>query len=490
MSQKSVLKKLASETAIYGVSTILARFINFLFISLYTHYLTTSAYGVLTEFLAYIAVFQVVLVMGLETGCFRYANKEEGASDTVFSNALVSVSVVTSILLLVLVLFGKPLSIAMGYQGYYMCYVYIGIILAVDTFTSILFAKLRFEYRAWKFASFKTIKILTETISNIVLFLFLPKYALTNPDSFIFKLVSPTPDFSYPIFAIFMSCVVLFLLFIPDILKLKIVFDKKSWYGLMGYSLPLMIAGLPGVINDFLDRILFRFFNMDESQWRSDLGVYQAGVKIAVIMSLFVQMFRYAAEPFFFARAKENKSKELYAKIMEYFVGFCMLIFLGVILYIDIIKLVIGIDFRVGMEIVPIMLLSYVMLGMIFNVSMWYKLSDHSRYAIYITLAGLVVTSVINVLFLPKYSYWAAAWGHFFSYLVMLIISVSMGNKYYKIPYKWSRILTTIAVAVAIYGISLLLPGDMPLGIKLAIHTLLIFVYIFIYYLREKIKIK
>ena len=348
MDNKKAIKKLAGETAIYGMSTILARCINFLFLPLYTYYLSTTDYGVLTEFMAYIAVFQVVLVLGLETGCFRFANKEGNNPNSVFSNALITVAGTSFLFLLVMVLFGRGLSENMGYAGYYNCYIYIGVILFLDSFTAILFARLRFLSSAWKFAVIKTIKILTETGTNLLLFLWLPKYALSHPDTYILNFVSASPDFSYPVFSIFISCIVAFVFFIPDLLKFKFSFDRSMWGGLMKYSLPLMIAGLPGVINDFLDRILFRFFNVDDTLWRSDLGIYQAAVKIAVIMSLFVQMFRFAAEPFFFSRAKEKGSKELYAKVMEYFVAFCMLVFLGIVFYIDVIEMIVGRDFRVG----------------------------------------------------------------------------------------------------------------------------------------------
>lgn len=435
-------------------------------------------------------MFQVLLVMGLETGCFRYANKEGYEPQSVFSNAILSVSIISLLFLLIMIFFGGPISKVMGYEGYYICYVYIGVILAIDSVTAIFFAKLRYELKAWKFAIFKTIKILTETGTNLLLFLWLPHYATTHPDTFILKLVSPTPDFSYPVFAICVSCLVALLLFLPDIIKFKFKFDFKVWKNLLWYSLPLMVAGLPGVINDFLDRILFRFFNINDALWRSDLGVYQAAVKVAVIMSLFVQMFRFAAEPFFFSKAKEKGSKELYAKVMEYFVAFCMFIFLGIVFYIDIIEYIVGRDFRVGMDIVPIMLLSYVMLGMLFNVSMWYKLSDKSSYAIYITISGLIVTALINVFFLPLYSYWAAAWGHFMSYFVMLVISVLLGNKYYKIPYKWGKIFFIIALALVLYGVSLFIPDSFNIVAALAIKSALIVLYLAIYYFTQIKKVR
>ena len=221
------------------------------------------------------------------------------------------------------------------------------------------------------------------------------------------------------------------------------------------------------------------------------LGLYQAAVKLAVIMNLFIQMFRYAAEPFFFRRSREKDSRELYASVQEYFTAFCGLVFLGVILYIDVVALILGPQFRSAVGVVPIMLLSYMILGMLFNVSMWYKLSGKTNMAIWITLSGLVITAIVIVLFMPKYSYWAAAFGHLASYVVMFAISSILGAKYYPIPYRWSRLGCIILLMGTIYGASLLIDsrffasailssGDStiwPLVSKLSIHTLLIAAY-------------
>ena len=478
MGMRQILGKLAGQTAIYGTSTIVARFLNYMLLPLYTYTLSTSDYGVLTEFMSYIAVLQVLLTLGLETGCFRFANKEGYEPRKVFSGAILAVSAVSAVFLLLMILFGKSLAVRMGYGGYWNIYIYIGVILFADCFTAILFAKLRCESKAWKFAVFKTVKILTEAGTNLLLFLWYPGYAAAHPDNLLSGLIPAVPDFSYPIFAIVVSCVVCFLLFIPDLLRLRLSSDGATLRKMLRYSLPLMVAGLPGVMNDFLDRILFRFFNVDDSLWRADLGVYQAGVKVAVIMSLFVQMFRFAAEPFFFSNTGQKDFKRVYASVMEYFVMFCMLIFLGVVFYLDVIELIVGRDFRAGMDIVPVMLLAYMMMGMLFNVSMWYKLSDRSSFAIYITLAGLVVTAVINICFLPVYSYHAAAWGHFASYLIMLVLSAVLGSKYYPIPYRWGRILSVIVFALLLYGAARVLPGSIPYGWTLALRTLLIGVYL------------
>ena len=481
------LKQLAGQTVIYGLSTILARIINFLFVPIYTRLLSPESYGVVTEFMAYIAVLQVVLVLGLETGCFRFANKEGVDPKKVYSNAFVTVFCISATFLALMIAFASPIASLLGYEGYQSCIMYMGGILALDAVTAILFAKLRQENKALKFAVFKTIKIITETAANLFLFLWFPKHV--DSARWLLHFISETPDFSYVIFAIFISCIVCGLLFIPDFAKLSFRLDSKLLRQMLAYSFPLMVAALPGVVNDFLDRILFRFFDTNADAWRSSLGLYQAAVKLAVIMNLFIQMFRYAAEPFFFRRAREKDSKELYASVQEYFTAFCGLVFLGVILYIDIIALILGPQFRSAVGIVPIMLLSYMILGMLFNVSMWYKLSGKTNMAIWITLSGLVVTAIVIILFMPKYSYWAAAFGHLASYVVMFAISSALGARYYPIPYRWGRLALILLIMGAVYGVSMIVDniifsgvalGHSPAGTviaKLAVHTVLIGLY-------------
>ena len=476
------LKQLAGETAIYGLSSILARVLNFLFVPIYTRMLTQVQYGVVAEMMAYIAILQVALVMGLETGCFRYANKEGADQGKVYSNALAAVLGLNTAFLAVIIAFSNSISAALGYEGFGAMISYIGGILFCDSVTAILFAKLRQDHKSVKFAVLKTIKILTETGANLLLFFAYPAFAAAHPANPLSGLVSPTPDFTYPIFSIFVSCILCLLLFVPDLLKFKWKLDGKVLKPMLAYSLPLMIAALPGVANDLLDRILFRYFDTASEAWRASLGVYQAAVKLAVIMNLFIQMFRYAAEPFFFQRARDKGSGELYATVMEYFTAFCALVFLGVIFYIDIISLLLGRDFRSGLGVVPIMLLSYMLLGMLFNVSMWYKLSGKTNMALWITLAGLVVTAVVNIVFMPKYSYWASAFGHLASYLTMFIISAVLGAKYYPIPYKWGRIFIILAAMGLVYAAGTLLdaklfPGDGLSIAKLALNTVLILAF-------------
>ncbi len=473
---------------IYGMSTILARIINFLFVPIYTRYLSPENYGVVTEFMAYIAVLQVLLVLGLETGCFRFANKEGVDSKKVYSSAFVTVFGVSAIFLALMLVFASPIASSLGYDGYGACIKYMGGVLALDAVTAILFAKLRQENKALKFATLKTIKIVTETAANFILFLWFPSHIDSAP--WLLNFIPASPDFSYVIFSIFISCIVCGLLFIPDFLKLSFSLDKKLTRQMLAYSLPLMVAALPGIMNDFLDRILFRYFDSDPDKWRDQLGLYQAAVKLAVIMNLFIQMFRYAAEPFFFRQSREKGSLKLYADVQEYFTAFCGLVFLGVILYIDIIALILGPQFREAVGIVPIMLLSYMLLGMLFNVSMWYKLSGKTNVAIWITLSGLAVTAIVIILFMPTYSYWAAAYGHLASYIVMFAISAILGAKYYPIPYRWGRLLMIFIYMGAAYGLSLLIDNMFfseftistatagQIVAKLGVHSLLILAYL------------
>lgn len=451
-----ILRKLAGETAIYGLSTILARMINFFFVPIYTRVLTQGSYGSYTEIMSYIAVLQVVLVLGLETGCFKFANgiKNGGGSQkdsfAPFSSAFLMVCGVSLLFFAVIAMFAAPLSDFIGCQSYRAVIYFVAGILVSDSITAVLFAKLRYEQKAVKFALFKTIKIVSETGFNLLLFFFFPGWAAVRQGSWLLELIPAEPHFSYIILAVFLSCVVCFLLFIPELFRISLKFDRKLAGQMLLYSIPLMVAGLPGIINDGLDRLLFRFFSPEGGDWRATLGVYQAAVKLAVIMNLFIQMFRYAAEPFFFAREREKNSKELYAKVMEYFVAFCMFIFLGVLLYMDLLGLILGRDFRGALGTVPFMLFSYMLLGILFNVSMWYKLSGHTKFAVNITLSGLAVTAVINMTLMPYFSYWASVAAHLLSALVMLLYSLRLGNKYYPVPYRWRRIMEYIAAAIVI----------------------------------------
>lgn len=469
------LKQLAGDTAIYGLSTILARVVNFMLLPLYTRVLHQAQYGVVTEFMAYIAVLQVVLTMGLETGSFRYASKEGTDRNTVFSSAFVSVAALCAIVLCAVLPFSGRIAGSLGYEGFANIIIYVGLILAIDCSTAIIFAKLRYEHKAFRFAIIRTVKILSEVGANLLLYLVMPARFAANPDHWMLAFVSPEPDFTYAIFAIFISCLVALVLLLPDLFRMGLKVDVPMWKKMMLFSLPIMVAGLPGILNDFLDRILMR--HLAGAQWRADLGVYQAGVKIAVLISLFTQMFRYAAEPFFFQRQKEKDNIETNVKVMNWFVAFCMLGFVFIMLFFEQIGLILGKDFRVGLDITPIMLMAYVLVGVLFNVNMWYKLAEKPQYAVWITLAGLAVSVIIDVAFMPQYSYHAAAWGHLASYLAMVVFTALLGRKHYYIPYNWGLVCLFIAAGLGIWWLGTLLP-QMSAITDIAVRFLLLLGYV------------
>jgi len=481
------IRQLASQTAVYGLSSIFARFINFFFVPIYTRVLSTGNYGSVSELFAYIALLQVLLTFGLETGFFRFANKDKTRAQELFSTTLTWI-LLSSVLFCVLVF-----SIAgwvgnnMGHPALYLKYV--ALILAIDCYTAIFFARLRFENKAWKFALFKSIKILSEVVFNLGLFFVLPGWLKSHPDSFLLRFITPEPDYGYILLAILLSAVVSLLLFIPSILRTRLRFNASLWKSLMIYSLPLMIAGLPGIANDYIDRILFRYFSPAHTPWQDQLGIYSAVLKLAVIISLFVQMFRYASEPFFFAIADKENMKKTYADVMKYFVAFCMFLFLGIALYADLFALILGKDFRGGMDVLPVILMANILLGVTFNLSMWYKLSERTRYAIYVTLAGLTVTVIIDVIFMPRYGYYAAAWSHLITYVVMISLSYALSLRYYPIPYDLRAIFVYFAVGLGLFGLSYLWNGQTA-WIRYPANLLLIGAYLVFLVRYEKLDVR
>lgn len=478
------LKQLAGQTAIYGLSSIVARVINFFFVPLYTRMLTTGNYGLASELLAYIALFQVVLTFGLETGFFRFASKDREHAETIFSTALMSLGATSLSFLMLIVLFAGQLSGLAGHPVNYI--VYSALILGIDCFTAILFAELRFKNKAFKFAIFRTVKILSEVSFNLALFLILPKYFSTHPDSILLNLIPATPDYGYILMAILLSCIVSLVLFIPRLLDLNFAFSKQMLRELIIYSFPLMIAGLPGVANDFISRIFFRFFAPETSPWQDQLGIFNANVKLAVFMVLFVQMFRYAAEPFFFSTSARSDMKKVYADVMKYFVAFCVLIFLCIAMYPELFALLLGKSFRSGIAILPVMLIANILLGIVFNLSMWYKLSGKTQYALTITLIGLGINLVINIIFMPVYGFMAAAWGYLFSYLAMVVFSYYLSRKYYPIPYEWKTIVLYFVTGIGLYLFSIVVAPPLLIE-RIVLNTLYIITFVIFVLKKEKI---
>ncbi len=423
----------------------------------------------------------------METGFFRFASNDKSRSEIIFSTALISLGTTSLAFLLLIIVFSSQLSVFAEHPVNYI--IYAAVILAIDCFTAILFAELRLKNKAFKFAAFRSIKILSEVGFNVYLFFVLPKYFISHPDSFLLKYIPATPDYGYILMAILLSCIVSLLLFVPRLLNLHFAFSKKQLHELMIYSLPLMIAGLPGVANDFISRIFFRFFAPATAPWQDQLGIFNANVKLAVFMVLFVQMFRYAAEPFFFSSAAREDMRKIYADVMKYFVAFCVLIFLGIAMYPELFALLLGKEFRSGIAVLPIMLIANILLGIVFNLSMWYKLSGKTHYALTITVLGLAINLVINIIFMPVYGFMAAAWGYLFSYLSMVIFSYYLSRKYYPIPYDWKTILLYFFTGITLYLVSVYIAPP-ALSARIALNTLYILGFVIFVLKREKIDIR
>jgi O-antigen/teichoic acid export membrane protein len=478
------LKRLAGDTAIYGLSTIVARLINYLLVAYHTRILDRAQYGIFTELYGYLTFLLVLLTYGMETGFFRFSSRKDQNPNQVFSVALISLFT-TSLLFFVLVALNVGgVSSLIGYASNPDYVLQLAGIIAIDAFMCIPFARLRYLGKAKLFAALKLSNVVFYVLVSVIFLSFLPKYFAENPSSFLLRWFSPSPDVGYIFLANVLSSAFTLLLLLPTIFSIKFSFSWSLLRPMLIYSLPLLIAGLPGIANDYIDRVLFKHLYADPALALDQLGVYGANTKLAMLMVLFVQMFRYAAEPFFFSQADKSNMRTMFADVMKYFVICAMLIFLLVALYVDIFALFTGKSFREGLDIVPVMLFANVLLGVSFNLSMWYKLSEKTRYAVYITFSGMLVTVLVNVIFIPRFGYYAAAWAHFCSYAVMVIISYVLGQKFYSISYDLKSIGFYIFVGLGIYAIFVLLKGVLP-SFKLLLSTALFLGYAAIALLRD-----
>ncbi|MGL4908945.1 MAG: lipopolysaccharide biosynthesis protein [Bacteroidales bacterium] len=447
------LKRLASDTAVYGLSTIVARLINYLLVAYHTRVLCPEQYGIFTELYGYITFFLVLLTYGMETGFFRFSSRSDQNPNIVFTTALISLFTTSSLFFILIASNLSSVSSFMGYANNSNYVLQLVGLISIDSFMAIPFARLRYLGKAKQFALLKLSNIIFYVLISIIFLSFLPDYFAKNPNSLLLHFFSFQVDVGYIFIANLLSSLFTLCLLLPTVFSVKIRFSKKLLRSMLIYSLPLLVAGLPGIANDYLDRILFKHFYSDPTLALQQLGLYGANAKLAMLMVIFVQMFRYAAEPFFFAQSDKRDVQQVFPVVMNYFVICASFIFLFVVLYLDVFAYFTGKNFREGLGIVPIMLFANMLLGISFNLSMWYKISEKTKYAIYITFAGLFVTLVVNIIFIPIYGYYAAAWAHLLSYSTMLIISYLLGKKYYPIVYDLKTIAFYLCTALAIYAI-------------------------------------
>jgi len=461
------LKSLAKDTAIYGMSSIIGRFLNYLLVPLYTAKISAASggYGVITNMYAYTALLMVILTYGMETTFFRFANKEGENAQRVYATTLTMVGTTSLLFVALVFLFLSPLSGLMGYADH-PSYVWVMFTtVAIDAFQCIPFAYLRYKKRPLRFAALKLLFIGLNITLNII-----------------YYLVMGGTEVGYA-FYINLVCTGSITFFFWRELREGFSAGVGSWAecrALMGrmlsYSWPILVLGIAGILNQTADKILFPYL-YHGADAHAQLGIYGAASKIAMIMAMITQAFRYAYEPFVFGKAKERDNRDTYAQAMKYFLIFTLLAFLFVVGYIDILRFIIGRDYWEGLKVVPIVMAAEIMMGVYFNLSFWYKLIDKTIWGAYFSGIGCLVLVAINVIFVPRYGYMACAWAGFAGYGVAMTLSYIVGQRKYPIAYPIGRCLSYVALAVVLCVGMLLANKYLSMGLAVAVNTLLIAVF-------------
>ena len=474
------MKALAKDTAIYGLSSIVGRFLNYLLVPLYTHYMPKESgdYGISTNMYAYTALIMALLTFGMETTLFRFANDEvptdpnqQGRkwTDTVFSTAFTVVGTLTAIFLLMLFGFITPISNALHYEEHPNYLLMMGVVVALDALQAIPFSYLRFQKRPIRFASLKLLFIFLNIALNLIFFVWLGKTSV------------------FYVFLLNLLCTgFITFFFIPDLLHVQWHFDGNLLRRMFSYSWPILILSVAGILNQVADKILFPLiYPGTQIEANQQLGVYGSCVKIAMIMAMITQAFRYAYEPIVFAKSKDADKGEYYASAMKYFLIFTLLAFICVIGWMPLLKLIIGADYREGLGVVPIVMAAEIMMGIYFNLSFWYKLIAKTWWGAIFSSVSCIILLSINFIFVPKYSYMACAWGGFFGFAACMILSYFVGQHYFPIKYPVKTIFGYFALALALFAaMSYIQPEQM--WQSLAINTLFLLVYVAVVLYNER----
>lgn len=463
------MKSLAKDTAIYGMSSIIGRFLNYLLVPLYTAKISAASggYGVITNMYAYTALLLVILTFGMETTFFRFVNKEGEDAHKVYTTVLCMVGC-TSLLFIALVMaFIHPLSSLMGYADH-PAYVWtMFVTVAIDAFQCIPFAYLRYKKRPMKFAAFKLLFILLNILLNVL-----------------YYVVLGGTEVGYA-FYINLVCTASITFCFYKELKEGFMGDFATWSEtkrligkMLRYSWPILVLGIAGILNQTADKILFPYIYKGNDS-HTQLGIYGAASKIAMIMAMITQAFRYAYEPFVFGKAKDKDSRDTYAAAMKYFLIFTLLAFLVVMGYIDVLRHIIGRDYWDGLRVVPIVMAAEILMGVYFNLSFWYKLIDRTIWGAWFSGIGCVVLIAVNVIFVPQYGYMACAWAGFAGYGTAMILSYFVGQKYYPINYPLKSIGVYVAITLLFFVVMHLAEVYVPnMALRLAINTACIVLFV------------
>ena len=456
------LKSLAKDTAIYGVSSIVGRFLNYLLVPIYTISMpaSTGGYGVITNMYAITALLLVLLTCGMETGFFRFANKGDDDPIRVYSTTLLTVGSISLSFLAVCLLFLKPIAGVMGYEEHPWYLGMMLIVIAMDAIQAIPFAYLRYKNRPIKFAALKMLFIFASIALNIVYFVFMKGTDVGA--AFLINLICTS---------LVMVCL------ISELRGFRYTLDRDLVKRMFRYSFPILILGIAGILNQVVDKIIFPFVYPDEAEAAVQLGIYGATSKIAMIMAMFTQAFRFAYEPFVFGKSREKDNRQMYAQAMKFFIIFTLLAFLAVMFYLDILRYVIGRDYWEGLKVVPIVMAAEMFMGVYFNLSFWYKLTDETKWGAYFSITACTIVVLMNVFLIPVYGYVACAWAGFTGYAVAMLLSYFVGQKKYPINYDLKSIGGYVLLALVIYAVGEWMPLENTI-LRLLFRTVLLAVFI------------
>ncbi|GMO32467.1 MAG: oligosaccharide flippase family protein [Candidatus Azobacteroides pseudotrichonymphae] len=479
------VRSLAKDSFIYGGSAIASKMMNWLLTVLFTHTLAKSDFGIMTNLYAYAALIIVVLTFGMETGFFRFANQtDKYLPATVYSTTLISVSIIVLVFLICFLSFFSFLRTYLWSSKIPGIYIRIVIVvLSMDAFSAIPFAYLRYKKRVLKFGILKLLNVVLYTFFCILFLVICPQINKHSP-SLITWFWKDNFRLGYVFIANLLATFIEILCLLPELIGFKYRFDVSLAKGMFHYCFPLVIMGIAGVSNHVVDKLMFPAFYSGSLPMFDELGVYSACFKIALIMMMFTQAFRYAYEPFFFERSKEKDAKQLYADVMKYFVIFGLLVFLGVVLYLDIIKYLIAPEYFGALRIVPIVLWGELFFAVYFNLSVWYKLVDKTYWGAIFSTIAFVILIVVNIFFIPIYSYRACAWAGFTGDGFIMLLSYFIGQKYYPIRYDLKSIGFYTCLALGLYAVSYFVP-IYNCWFHLAFNTILIIIYLIVVIKRD-----
>lgn len=482
------LKKLAGETVLYGVSSILGRFINWMMVPLYTQVFQEpnypkSEYGIQTQIMAYVAVLMVLLTYGMETSYFRFASDAKYTRKQVFATTQTSLAITSLVFIVLVVIFVQPLASMMSVADRSYILLLLAVTLAIDAYSSIPFAKLRLDSRPLRFVTMKLINIGINVGANLFFFLFCPYWLLKYPDSWLQHIYNHDVGIGYVFISYFLASFVTLLLLFPILKGVRFTLNKSLIRKMFRYAFPIMLVGLASMLNLNFDKMAMESL-LKGSDVMGKVAEYGAAFKLGVLMTLFTQAYRYAFEPFFFASKTQANAKQVYADALKFFTIIGLIGFLVVVFYLDVIGLLIGESYHKGFVIVPFILLANLFLGMYYSLSLWYKLTDKTRYGAYMAFGGVIITIVLNLVLVPRLGYIGAAYAFLISSFAMFITSFLWGQKQYPIPYDVKQIALYFLCAVLFYAVSywtVIANQWLDLGFK----TALLFVFLFVVWSQE-----